>query len=129
MMKPCLCVYFSPGTWSSPEISGTPPPPSSGHSFTRVDHYRAVQFGGEQLGKLVPNHVYLLDMKSWVRDCVYICMLGDEGKTQNIITCELKYAKLHQFTCCVRTYISTLVGIFSVKLVLRCLSCYEHVTS
>ena len=95
MMKPRLCVYFSPGTWSAPKISGTPPPPSAGHSFTRVDHYRAVQFGGDQLNKLVPNHVYLLDMKSWVRDCVYICMLGDEGKTQNIITCELKYANAY----------------------------------
>ena len=95
MMKPRLCVYFSPGTWSSPAISGTPPPPSEGHSFTRVDHYRAVQFGGGKLNKLVPNHVYLLDMKSWVRDYVYICMLGDEGKTQNIITCELKYANAY----------------------------------
>ena len=90
-----LCVYFSPGTWSSPEISGSPPPPSEGHSFTRVDHYRVVQFGGAQLGKLVANHVYLLDLKSWVRDHVYICMLGDEGKTQNVITCELKYANAY----------------------------------
>ena len=94
MIKPCLCVYFYLGTWSSPEISGTPPPPSQGYSFTRVDHYRAVQFGGNQLGKLVPNHVYLLDMESWVSDYVYICILGDEG-TPNTITCQLKYANAY----------------------------------
>ena len=81
-MKPHLCVYFSPGTWSSLEISGTPPPPSQGHSFTRVNHYQAVQFGGAQLLKLVPNHVYLLDMKIWVRrDCVYILMMRGRLKT------------------------------------------------
>ena len=92
--EPHLYACFSPGTWSSPEISGTHPPPSQGHSFTRVDHYRAVQFGGVQLDKLVPNHVYLLDMKSWVRD-IYICMLPGEGKTQNKIVCELKYANAY----------------------------------
>ena len=37
------------------------------------------------MGKLVPNHVYLLDMKSWVRGYVYTCMLSDEGNIQNII--------------------------------------------
>ena len=131
MMKPRLCVYFSPGTWSSPAITGTPPPPSQGHSFTRVDHQRAVQFGGEQLGKLVPNHVHLLDMKSWVRDYVYICMLGDEGKTQNIITCELKYANAYISVHILCTYLhfNTCWYIFCKNLLLRCLSCYGHVTS
>ena len=97
MMKPCLCVYFSPGTWSSPEISGTLPPPSAGHSFTRVDHYRAVQFGGGQLSKPVPNHVYLLDMMSWVRDymCTFVCWVMSDGKTQDITTCELKFANAY----------------------------------
>ena len=130
MMKPRLCVYFSPGTWSSPEISGTPPPPSYGHSLTRIDHYRAFQFGGEQLEKLLPNHVYLLDMKSWVRDYVYICMLGDEGKTQNIITCELKYTMLTSVhILCTYLHFNTCWYIFCKTLLLRCLRCYEHVTS
>jgi len=67
IMTPLPCVYFSPGTWSSPKTSGSAPPPCAGHSFTRVDLYRAVLFGGEQLDKLLLNHVYILDMKSWVR--------------------------------------------------------------
>ena len=76
-------VYDFPETWSSPKISGTPPPPCEDHTFTRVDHYRAVQFGGYQRDRGMSRNVYLLDMKSWVRDYK---SFSDERRGVNRIT-------------------------------------------
>ena len=39
------CVYL-PGEWSSPNITGQPPPPCSHFTLTRVDERRAALFGG-----------------------------------------------------------------------------------
>ena len=55
------CNIFLPGIWSSPVISGTRPPPCSAFSFTMVDDYRVVLFGGNQ-GPKETNDVYILDL-------------------------------------------------------------------
>ena len=41
-----LHVYRSPGEWSSPNITGQPPPPCSSFTLTQVGERRAALFGG-----------------------------------------------------------------------------------
>lgn len=67
---------LSPGTWCSPQSTGSRPPPCSGCSLTRVDKDRAVLFGGMWLDRLVPNHIHILNLQSWVCD-VYRCPLSE----------------------------------------------------
>ena len=61
-------LFFSPlDMWFRPAITGSPPPACQSSSLTRVDHHRAVLFGG--LGKddePISPDVYILDMNHWV---------------------------------------------------------------
>ena len=51
--------------WSVPHTTGEKPPPMARHTFTKVDHRRAVVFGGS-LGGGKTNDTYVLDMETWV---------------------------------------------------------------
>ena len=66
-----MCFLPSPtlsGTWSSPTVTGTRPPPCSHFSFTMVDESHAVLFGGHS-GSGRTNDVYMLDLSRMV-SCV-----------------------------------------------------------
>ena len=60
-----MIILFWIGKWISPELIGDRPPPCAAFSFTRVDKYRVVLFGGRQL-KERTDHLYILDMEKWV---------------------------------------------------------------
>ena len=51
--------------WYSQPTVGNKPPPMSGHTFTKIDHHRAVVFGGWTGGDRI-NDAYVLDMDTWV---------------------------------------------------------------
>ena len=55
-----LHAHMHTGTWSSPPVSGTRPPPCSYFSLTKTDDYHLVMFGGKQ-GDVRTNDVYVLD--------------------------------------------------------------------
>ena len=64
-------VYLIPpsplsGTWSSPTVSGTRPPPCANFSLTMVDDHNAVLFGGNGQENVVYNDVYTLDLERMV---------------------------------------------------------------
>ena len=47
------CMHVSPGEWSSPNITGQPPPPCNLFTLTHVGERRAALFGGwSKLGLL-----------------------------------------------------------------------------
>ena len=54
------------GTWSSPVVSGTRPPPCDSFSLTMIDDHQAVMFGGIHSGG-TSNDVYILDLTRMVR--------------------------------------------------------------
>ena len=56
----------SAGKWSSPTTTGPRPPPSSGFTFTAVNHHKAVYFGGGQPGRGKVNETYVIDFDSMV---------------------------------------------------------------
>ena len=64
---------FSPstlsGTWSSPKVSGTRPPPCSDFSLTMMDDHHVVLFGGMQSRGRRSSDVYILDLMRMV-SCV-----------------------------------------------------------
>ena len=64
----CHSKFLSPhtGTWSSPPITGTRPPPCADFSFTKIDEQHAVLFGGQGQGGVVTNNAYLIDLKRMV---------------------------------------------------------------
>ena len=41
-----LSLHVSPGEWSSPNITGQPPPPCNMFTLTKVGERRAALFGG-----------------------------------------------------------------------------------
>ena len=59
--------YVLSGTWSSPAISGTRPPPATNFTLTSIDEYRALIFGGRE-GKYLQkvSDVYLIDFRLMV---------------------------------------------------------------
>ena len=63
------------GTWSSPPVSGTRPPPCAGFSLTMVDDHRAILFGGYQPGRGKSNDVYVLDLSRMV-SVYHLMMVG-----------------------------------------------------
>ena len=79
--------------WDIQKTSGESPPPLFNHTFTRIDHHRAVVFGG-CAGSSWENYTYVLDMKTWViylifllifLCCAYCLASGDqEWKHYNI---------------------------------------------
>ena len=68
------CVHCFPstltGTWSSPTLRGTGPPPCTSFSLTMIDDRRAVLFGGLQ--PPATKEVYILDLTGMV------CVLFDK---------------------------------------------------
>ena len=65
------CVHCFPstltGTWSSPKVRGTRPPPCSDFSLTMIDDHCAVLFGGLQPpGPRAIKEVYILDLTGMV---------------------------------------------------------------
>ena len=61
-------LFFSPlDMWFRPTITGSPPPACHWCSLTRVDHHRAVLFGGKGKDneRILPD-VYILDANHWV---------------------------------------------------------------
>lgn len=64
------CPSF-PGTWSCPETSGVSPDPRAWCSFTQIDAYQAVLFGGWVKGRSGENDLYILNMNKWVTGYVY----------------------------------------------------------
>ena len=61
-----ITISLFPGTWSSPRMTGSRPPPCSYFSFTTVDGNRAVVFGGDQPGRGHVNDVYIIDFNDMV---------------------------------------------------------------
>ena len=57
------------GTWSSPKVRGTRPPPCSDFSLTMMDDHHVVLFGGLQCGRRMSSDVYILDLMRMV-SCV-----------------------------------------------------------
>ena len=57
--------------------TGESPPPLSHHTFTRIDHHRAVVFGGlaESSREDDTYGTYVLDMETWVCRCMCLYIL------------------------------------------------------
>ena len=83
------------GTWSSPKVSGTRPPPCSAFSFTMIDDHHAVLFGGVQFdgGKKWTNDTYILDLKIMVSTCILTLLLYYTRSVQS------SHSKQLQFHC------------------------------
>lgn len=62
----------STGVWISPETTGSRPPPCAAFTFTRVDPYRVVVFGGRQMEGRV-NELHILNMENWVSNILKWC--------------------------------------------------------
>ena len=74
----CVCSFLS-GEWSSPVITGTPPPPLYGFSFILMGRQKALLVGGsEDIG--YNNDVYCFDIGGNVSDSGYhvaeLCGMG-----------------------------------------------------
>ncbi len=75
VLQPFLVLidqFYPSEIWSSPEISGTSPPPCSSFTLTMIDEKRALLFGGYVPGRGKNNDIYLLDLKSMVGISVQI---------------------------------------------------------
>ena len=55
--------------WSAQLTTGKKPPPLCAHTFIKIDHHRAVVFGGST-GRVDNNDTYVLDLKTWVGRCI-----------------------------------------------------------
>ncbi len=62
------CILLTAGTWSTPMVSGTPPPPLAYFSFDLYDQNHAVLYGGRTEGGGESEDVYILDVLHWVGD-------------------------------------------------------------
>ena len=54
------------GSWSSPSVKGSRPPPCAYFSLTMIDEERAVMFGGQDCNLKLLNGVYILHMSTMV---------------------------------------------------------------
>ena len=55
------------GSWFSPEVTGTRPPPCSNFTFVPIDDKRVLLFGGDQGRELgVTNDAYIFDVEAMV---------------------------------------------------------------
>ena len=59
-------VTHSLGSWSSPSVRGSRPPPCSGFSLTMIDEEHAVMFGGELPALHYSAGVYVLHLPTMV---------------------------------------------------------------
>ena len=67
-------VTVPAGVWAVQRTTGESPPPLALHTFTKIDHHRAVVFGGYN-GNSRENKAYVLDMETWVWRCMCLCIL------------------------------------------------------
>ena len=44
-----MYIHVSPGEWSSPDITGQPPPPCDYFTLTQVSENKAALFGGQSV--------------------------------------------------------------------------------
>ncbi len=65
-MSSFVVVNPLPGIWSVPLLRGEIPLPSSHFTFTKVDQYRAVLFGGVLANRHRVNSYYLINLRSMV---------------------------------------------------------------
>ena len=55
------------GSWSSPTVNGTRPPPGRGFALTSIDEHRAILHGGYDAGhKCRSSDVYIIDFQTMV---------------------------------------------------------------
>ena len=66
-------VTVPAGVWAVQTTNGESPPPLAGHTLTKIDHHRAVVFGG-YTGSY-SNDTYVLDMETWVCRCMCLYIL------------------------------------------------------
>ena len=72
-MSQKLCLPHS-GTWHSPLVSETRPPPCAWFSLTMIVHHLAVLFGGYQASSnSYCNDVYILDLRRMV-SCLWVLL-------------------------------------------------------
>lgn len=57
--------YFT-GMWTTPVVCGELPPPSVDFSFTCLDEYRTLMYGGFQPESGTSSEAYILNMDAWV---------------------------------------------------------------
>ena len=50
------------GEWSSPNITGQPPPPCSSFTLTPVGERRAALFGGYNGSRVVSDDLFIVDL-------------------------------------------------------------------
>ena len=66
MISSISTVSPSLGSWSSPSVKGSRPPPCADFSLTMIDDECAVMFGGEDYTLIYFNDVYMLHMSTMV---------------------------------------------------------------
>ena len=66
MISSISTVSLSLGSWSSPSVKGSRPPPCAGFSLTMIDEERAVMFGGWNHKMKYFNDVYIVHMSTMV---------------------------------------------------------------
>ena len=69
-----ISVTVPAGVWAIQRTTGESPPPLCFHTFTKIDHHRAVVFGG-YTGSSRENDAYVLDMETWVCRCMCLYIL------------------------------------------------------
>lgn len=57
--------------WSTPAVTGTPPPHLSNFTFTLIDSHHAVLFGGDDASHQKGNSVFILDLEKMVNFIVH----------------------------------------------------------
>ena len=66
MISSIYTVSPSLGSWSSPSVKGSRPPPCACFSLTMIDEEHAVLFGGHDCNLKYFNDVYVLHMSTMV---------------------------------------------------------------
>ena len=57
-----LSLHVSPGEWSSPNITGKPPPPCTTFTLTQVSERRAALFGGYSGSRALSPDLYVVEL-------------------------------------------------------------------
>ena len=63
------------GSWSSPSVKGSRPPPCSAFSLTMIDEEHAVMFGGLSPGSGYSTDVYVLHLPTMVSGLLHITLI------------------------------------------------------
>ena len=57
-----LSLHVSPGEWSSPNITGQPPPPCNAFTLTQVGERRAALFGGQSVSNQFLSDLFVVEL-------------------------------------------------------------------